>query len=96
MVGITVCHNSLAREASSEEGPLSSSNLVRLGGGLASLVAGVLLVISVLGAVITCVGFVWLGLALLSGPRSGVSARRPARKLEVPLFGAGRKASALY
>jgi len=35
----------LAGEASSEEDPMSSSNLVRLGGGLASAGAGVLLVV---------------------------------------------------
>jgi hypothetical protein len=35
------------------------------------------LVVEVVGAAATCAGFVWLGLALLSG--SGASARRPAR-----------------
>lgn len=36
-------------------------------------------VVSVVGAAITCAGFVWLGWALLSGLRSDVSARRPLR-----------------
>ena len=35
--------------------------------------------ISVVGAAITCAGFVWLGLSLLSGPRSDASAGQPAR-----------------
>ena len=36
-------------------------------------------IVFALGSAITCAGFVWLGCALITGPRSGVSARRPAR-----------------
>ncbi len=45
--------------------------------GAASFSGAASLVIEVVGALITCVAFVWLGLALLSG--SGASARQPAR-----------------
>jgi hypothetical protein len=87
---------------------MSSSNLVRQGGGLASIVAGILLllghlprwagillivgdvefgaasfsgsaalIVEVVGALITCAAFVWLGLALLSG--GGASSGQPVR-----------------
>jgi hypothetical protein len=45
--------------------------------GAASFAGAASLVIEVVGALITCAAFVWLGLALLSG--SGASARQPAR-----------------
>lgn len=45
--------------------------------GAASFSGSAALVIEVVGALITCAAFVWLGLALLSG--SGASARQPAR-----------------
>src|SRR5215210_6158997 len=36
-------------------------------------------VVFVVGAAITCAGFVWLGFTLLSGSRSSISARPPVR-----------------
>ena len=45
--------------------------------GAASFSGPAALIIEVVGALITCAAFVWLGLALLSG--SGASARQPAR-----------------
>ena len=46
--------------------------------GAASFAGAASLVVEVLGALITCAAFVWLGLALLSGARSGASVGRPA------------------
>jgi hypothetical protein len=45
--------------------------------GAASFSGSAALIIEVVGALITCAAFVWLGLALLSG--NGASARQPAR-----------------
>jgi hypothetical protein len=45
--------------------------------GAASFSGSAALVVEVLGALVTCAAFVWLGLALLSG--SWVSGRQPAR-----------------
>ena len=47
--------------------------------GAASFSGSAALFVEVVGALITCAAFVWLGLSLLSGVRSGVSAGRTAR-----------------
>lgn len=46
--------------------------------GAASFAGAASLIVEVVGALITCAAFVWLGLALLSGARSGASVGRPA------------------
>jgi hypothetical protein len=46
--------------------------------GAASFAGSASLVVEVIGALIACAAFVWLGLALLSGTRSGVPAGQPA------------------
>lgn len=45
--------------------------------GAASFAGAASLVFEVIGALITCAAFVWLGLTLLSGRRSGASAGQP-------------------
>lgn len=47
--------------------------------GVGSFAGAAAPVVYVVGAAITCAGLVWLGWALLSGPRSEVSARRSLR-----------------
>ena len=47
--------------------------------GAASFSGPASLVVEVIGALITCAAFVWLGLALLSGTRSGISVTQSAR-----------------
>jgi hypothetical protein len=46
--------------------------------GAASFAGSASLVVEVIGALIACAAFVWLGLALLSGTRSGAPAGQPA------------------
>ena len=46
--------------------------------GASSFAGAASLAFEVIGALITCAAFVWLGLALLSGRRSGASAGQPA------------------
>jgi hypothetical protein len=46
--------------------------------GAASFAGAASLVVEVVGASITCVAFVWLGLALFWGTRSGASVGQPA------------------
>jgi hypothetical protein len=47
--------------------------------GAASFSGSAALVVEVVGALITCAAFVWLGLSLLSGAGSGVPSGRTAR-----------------
>jgi hypothetical protein len=47
--------------------------------GVASFSGSAALIVEVVGALITCTAFVWLGFSLLSGVRIGVSAGRTAR-----------------
>jgi hypothetical protein len=46
--------------------------------GAASFAGAASLIVKVIGALITCAAFVWLGLALLSGTRSGATVGQPA------------------